>query len=124
MDTDARYVDHAVRRDLARLADALDDLDPADLDRGADLARSWTVLSGHLAQHIRRWSDPALPGWAAAVQIGHAQLRVAMSRADEQAAFVTAHGTGAGVLTDRVVRVRRLVDRHCAAEDRLPVSCK
>jgi hemerythrin-like domain-containing protein len=123
-----RVIHGAVRRDLARLADALDRFPDGDVGRARDLARAFAHLHSELTRHhvgedTHVWpmlaKAGADPDTLAAMEAEHHAMAQAL--ADTDAAMTRLASTGAAADAEAarasVARCEEVVDQHLTHEE-------
>ena len=124
-----RVIHDAVRRDLDRLADALDRAPDGDRKRAEDLRRAYAYLHGELVRHHEGEDQHVFP---ALVRLGvdralidemdgeHLAMADALTRTANAMDVYAASGSAADAATARasVEETRRVVERHLAHEEK------
>ena len=123
-----RVIHAAVRRDLARLDDALARVDTADRERAEQLARAFAFLHAELTRHhesedrlifpmlAAKGADPVL---VEEMEAEHHDMAEALGGTAGAMSTYAASGTAADAAAARttVTRTREVVDRHRAHEE-------
>src|SRR5690606_1185475 len=123
-----RVIHAAVRRDLDRLARALDRLADGDRARAADLQRAFAHLRLELTQHHQGEDSyiwPMLAGAGvdpellAAMESEHHTMSDALADTDAAMARLATSGSAADATAARasVARTREVVEQHLAHEE-------
>jgi hemerythrin-like domain-containing protein len=119
----------AVRRDLQRLASALERVQDGDAARAQDLERAYTNLCEQLVHHHRgedRWIFPMLekvgvsPDLLATMESEHVTMSAALAESREAMATFAASGSRADATAarDSVVRTQAVVEQHLDHEEK------
>jgi DUF438 domain-containing protein len=128
IDSMNKVIHAAVRRDLARLGEALTVAPDRDLGRAADLQRAWEQLHDQLQHHHRQEEDVIFP---AVVRLGvderlleeleseHAAMIDALREIDAAMTTYAASGTAAdaSLAAATVRRGSAVVDQHLTHEE-------
>ena len=123
-----RVIHAAVRRDLGRLADALQESEPADRSRAADLERAFTNLREQLTHHHHGEDEHIWPMLSAvgadadllaAMESEHEAMAAALRETSGAMAAYSASGSVADAAAARasVVRTTEVVERHLRHEE-------
>jgi hemerythrin-like domain-containing protein len=128
MDSMNKVIHAAVRRDLARLGGALDEVTDGDRRRATDLCRAWRNLRDQLRHHheqedtilfpvvVHLGIDPAL---VEALEAEHRAMSAAMDEVDTAMSSysTSASAADAADAADAVRRGTGVVDHHLAHEE-------
>ncbi len=128
MDSMNKVIHAAVRRDLARLGGALDEVTDGDRRRATDLGRAWRNLRDQLRHHhvqedtilfpvvVHLGVDPAL---VEALEAEHQAMAEALDEIDSaMGSYATsASSADAADAADAVRRGTKVVDQHLAHEE-------
>ena len=123
-----RVIHGAVRRDLGRLADALQESEPPGRPRAAELERAFTNLREQLTHHHHGEDEHIWPMLAAAgadadllaaMESEHEAMAAALRDTADALAAYSSSGSAADAVAARasVVRTTEVVERHLRHEE-------